>query len=215
MRSKRFNGMVVKPNEHPSSFLSCEKDMQTIIEKLFVEDAYYGTLLKALLCVNNKDVLLDSGDIINRNPAYLDKINKMTPKRLHDEGYVRTSPKIQFGENEEVKSYLLFTFNNFTPCPTNNHYKDCIVMIDIICHIDCWDIGNYRLRPIKIAGVIESILNKSRLSGIGTFDFLTCNEIVLSEELAGYCLIFSATHGNDDLIPEVDEDEKEQIIITN
>ena len=38
--------------------------------------------------------------------------------------------------------------------------------------------------------------------------FLLDDEITLSEELAGYCVMFTATHGNDDLIPEVDEDEE-------
>ena len=207
MRSKRFNGMVVQPGQHPSSFLSCEKDMEAIVQKLFVDDPTYSTLLKALLCVNTNDILLPNGGI-NRNPAYLEKINKMSPKKLHDEKYIRTSPKLTFGENEEVKSYLLFTFDNFTPCPTNDHYKDCVVMIDIICHTDYWDLGDYRIRPLKIAGIIETLLNKTRLSGIGTFEFAGCHEITLSEELAGYCVMFTATHGNDDLIPEVDEDEE-------
>ena len=52
------------------------------------------------------------------------------------------------------------------------------------------------------------LLNNTRLSGIGTFEFAGCHEITLSEELAGYCVMFTATHGNDDLIPEVDEDEE-------
>ena len=30
MRSRRYNGMIVAPGEHPSSFLSCEKDMEKI-----------------------------------------------------------------------------------------------------------------------------------------------------------------------------------------
>ena len=59
MRSRRYNGMIVAPSEHPSSFLFCEKDMEKIVEKLFVEDPYYSTLLKALLVVNTKDCFDD------------------------------------------------------------------------------------------------------------------------------------------------------------
>ena len=57
MRSKRFNGMVVQPGQYPSSFLSCEKDMEAIVQKLFVDDPTYSTLLKALLCVNTNDII--------------------------------------------------------------------------------------------------------------------------------------------------------------
>ena len=55
MRSKRFNGMVVQPGQHPSSFLSCEKDMEAIVQILFVDDPTYSTLLKALLEVSNNN----------------------------------------------------------------------------------------------------------------------------------------------------------------
>ena len=73
-------------------------------------------------------------------------------------------------------------------------------MIDILCHIDAWDIGNFRQRPLKIAGYIDGILNDNKLTGIGTLEFVGCNEIVLSENLAGYCLAYRAVHGDDDLI---------------
>ena len=73
-------------------------------------------------------------------------------------------------------------------------------MIDILCHTDYWDLGNYRLRPLKIAGFIDGILNNCKLSGIGTLNFIGCNELVLSENLSGYCLMYAATHGADDMI---------------
>ena len=33
--------------------------------------------------------------------------------------------------------------------------EDCTIMIDILCHTDCWDLGNYQIRPLKIAGYID------------------------------------------------------------
>ena len=196
--------------ELKSSFLSCEKDLETIIRKLFVDSSPYSDILKALLVINTPDVLTASGGI-NQNSEYLKKLKEMTVKQLREQGYIRIEPKLKFGENNEVKSYILITFDNFAPSG-NEYYRDCIVMIDIICHSDYWDLGNYRLRPFQIAGIIDGILDGSKLSGIGTFDFLGCNEIVLSEELAGYCLTYSATHGIDDLIKEADEDEQEEPI---
>ena len=195
--------------ELKSSFLSCEKDTETIIRKLFVDSSPYSDILKALLVINTPDVLTASGSI-NQNPEYLKKLKEMTLKQLRDQGYIRLEPKLKFGENNEVKSYILITFDNFSPTKSNEYYRDCIVMIDVICHSDYWDLGNYRLRPFQICGIIDGILDGTKLSGIGTFNFLGCNEIVLSEALAGYCLTYSATHGVDDLIKEADEDEQEE-----
>lgn len=198
-RSSRMNGYV---GNFESSFLSCEKDIETIIRKLFVDSKPYSEELKRLLVINTPDCLDDK-----TNQAYLDKLKLMTPAKLREEGYIRLEPKIMMGENEATKSYILISFDNFVPNSSNPYYRDCTVMIDIICPTDLWDIRNYRLRPIKIAGYVDAILNGSRLSGIGTFNFMGCNELVLSEELSGYCLTYSATHGVDDAIPEGGEDE--------
>ena len=45
------------------------------------------------------------------------------------------------------------------------------------------------------------MLNNARLSGIGTFQFLGCNELILDENWSGYTLLFEAIHGTDDKLP--------------
>lgn len=197
MRGSKMNGFR---GEFESSFLSCEKDTEAIIRKLFVDSKPYSDLLKRLLLINTSDCLNDM-----TNQTYIEKIKNTTIKDLKDQGYLRLEPKIKLQENADVKSYLVISFDNFVPNATNPKFRDCIVMIDIICHTDYWDVGNFRLRPLKIAGYIDGILNESRLSGIGTFQFAGCNEIVLSEELSGYCLMYTAVHGSDDLIPTSEE----------
>lgn len=190
MRGSKMNGYI---GEFKDSFLSCEKDSETILRKLFVDSRPYSDKLKKLLLVNTPDCL----DAVN--PEYDKKIRQTSIQELIEKQYVRFSPKLLLGENEEVKSYIRISFDHFTPSE-NDHYRDCVVEIDIICHPEYWDLGNFRQRPIKIMGYIDGILNKNKLSGIGTLNFMGANELVLDENLAGYCLMYSATHGNDDLI---------------
>ena len=71
----------------------------------------------------------------------------------------------------------------------------------MLCHTDCWDLGKFRVRPLKICGYIDAILNNARLSGIGTFQFQSCSQLVLDENLSGYSLAFEAIHGTDDVLP--------------
>ena len=193
MRGARMNGYV---GEFKSSFLSCEKDTEAIIKKLFVDSRPYSDELKRLLLINTKDCLDDK-----TNPVYNKKIAETSVGDLGEQGYIRLTPKITFGENEEVKSYLVISYDNFTPNDGNEYYRDCVIMIDILCHTDYWDLGTYRLRPLKIAGFIDGILNNCKLSGIGTLNFIGCNELILNENLSGYCLMYAATHGADDMIP--------------
>ncbi len=187
-------------SQFSSSFLSCEKDIEEILRKLFVSSKPYSDYLKRLLIINTKDCLDNE-----TSTTIQQKIADMNLAKLRQEGYIKLEPKIRFGENEEVKSYIIVSCDNFSPNATNPHYRDCTVTFDIICHTDYWDIGNYRVRPLKIAGYIDGILNKARLSGIGTFQFMGCNQLVLNETLSGYTLMYRAVHGNDDKI-DVEEE---------
>lgn len=187
-------------SQFSSSFLSCEKDIEEILRKLFVSSKPYSDYLKRLLIINTKDCLDNE-----TSTTIQQKIADMNLAKLRQEGYIKLEPKIRFGENEEVKSYIIVSCDNFSPNATNPHYRDCTVTFDIICHTDYWDIGNYRVRPLKIAGYIDGILNKARLSGIGTFQFIGCNQLILNDTLSGYTLMYRAVHGNDDKI-EVEEE---------
>lgn len=187
----------VYTNKFNSSFLSFEKDIETILRKLFIESNPYSEILKRLLVINTKDCLdnLDS-------PAIKEKLKNMSLAKLRQEGYIKLEPKIAMPEHEEVKSYIIVSCDNFSPNGENNpYYRDCTVNFTIVCHLDYWDLGNYRIRPLKIAGFIDGILNEAKLSGIGTFNFVGCDEVVYNEDLAGYTLIYRAVHGNDDKLP--------------
>lgn len=188
----------VNNNNFNSSFLSCEKDIETILRKLFVESSY-KEILKRLLVINTKDCLEVSTE------SALAALSKASLSNLIKEGYIRLEPKLEFGEHEEVKAYIIMSIDNYAPNATNPQFRDCTVNFDIICHTDYWNLGDYRLRPLKIAGYIDGILNECKLSGIGTFNFLACNELILNEDLSGYTLTYRAVHGSDDIIPSEEE----------
>ena len=187
--------VIMPASQFSSSFLSCEKDIEEILRKLFISSKPYSDYLKKLLVINTQDCL------DNKTSTTIEQtIDNMSLAKLRQEGYIKLEPKIPFGEHEEVKSYIIISCDNFTPNTTNPQYRDCTVTFDILCHTDYWDLGNYRVRPLKIAGYIDGILNKARLSGIGTFQFMGCNQLVLNETLSGYTLMYRAVHGNDDNI---------------
>ena len=185
-----------------SSFLSCEKDTELILKKLFFDNRPYSDMLKKLLVINTEDCI----DEKSKNAKhYQEFIDELSVKDLRKNGYIKLEPKLRFEEHEDVKSYILLSFDNFTPNATNPEYRDCTVTFDIICHTDYWDIQNYQLRPIKIVGYIDGILNETKLTGIGKFHFLGCNELILDENLSGYTLMYRAVHdvdGDDKIAPK-------------
>ena len=70
MRSERRYVNTKGGTKLESSFLSCEKDSESIIRKLFVESKPYNEEIKRLLLINTKDCIDD-----RTNQKYIDKID--------------------------------------------------------------------------------------------------------------------------------------------
>ena len=174
-----------------STFLSCEQDQETIWRRLFVESRPYSDHLKRLLVINAPNCLDE------RQQQYNEIISKTTVKELKDKKYIKAVPKLCFGEHEEVKSYIMLEFDDFIPTE-NPHYRDCTITFTIICHLDYWEMDDYKLRPHQIAGYIDGLLNDTKLTGIGTLQFLGASQVILNEYLGGIVLRYIATHGNED-----------------
>ena len=196
---------VVKIKPIYSSFLSCQTDLQKIIKTLFVTSKPYSDKLKRLLVINNPDCLDQS------RTDYQELIDSKPLSVLRKEGYVRTNPKIARGQFEEIKSYILVTFDNFSPNRVDPKFLDSTVNFDIICYDDEWDLEGFQQRPIVIAGYIDGILNSLtnenkalwdkrnnasniKLSGMGEYILIGCNLVVLNEDISMYTLSYRALH---------------------
>ena len=177
-----------------SSFLSCEKDAEEIVKRLFVSSQPYSDQLKRLLMINTKDCLDES------NNNYTEIARNTSVKELFEKQYISLMPKINRKEHEEVKNYIILTFDEFVGTD-NPEYRDCRVIFDVVCPADNWMLVDYQTRPLKIIGIIDGIMNQAKLSGIGELQFLNCVQFKFNEELMGYSLTYIATHGNDDNLP--------------
>lgn len=190
-----------------SSFLSCSKDAESIVKALFVKSRPYSDRLKRLLIINNPDCLDQSKE------QYQKLIDSKPLSVLRKEGYIRTNPKIARKEFENIKSYILITFDNFSPNRIDPKFMDCTINFDIICYDDEWDLQNFQERPIMIAGYIDGILNSLtndnkvawqnkgnniKLSGMGEYYFLGLNLGVLNEDISMYTLSYRALHFTQD-----------------
>lgn len=180
-----------------SSFLSCEKDTELILRKLFIESRPYSDILKRLLVVQAPDALDKNYDV-----------SGYSLKRLLDEQYINLDPLIKLPEHDQIKSFIGLHFDNFTPNATNPEFRDCMIHIDVLCHHDYWDLGNYRQRPFKILGYIDGLMNNSKLTGIGQINFVGCSKALVGDQWSAFALTYMAIHGSDDqLLLEEDDEE--------
>ena len=161
-----------------SSFLSVDKDMSIITDYLMKNDR-----LKKLLHYTTKDCLDRPRLTDDETLELFGKNIKIVPKLYVD---------------NSVLNYIIVSFDNFTTNRTNPEFRDNIIEFDIICHFDQWQLTDFQLRPYKIAAEIDSMLDGQRLTGIGKLEFLGANQMILTDEYAGLCLMYSAIHGEED-----------------
>ena len=178
-------------NDFKSSFFSYEKNMELIIKKLFVDNPSYSDNLKRLLVINKPDCLTQG------NAAYDDLIKQYSVGRLKKEGYIRTVPKLDLKEHEDIKSYIIINMDDFTPT-SNNEYRDCTITFFIFSLYDCAEMDNYEYRPIKIAGYIDGIMNDAKIAGIGKLKFMGAQHVPLNEYWGGIALMYLSTHGEEE-----------------
>ena len=169
--------MVIKSPEPKSSFLSTEKDMNLIVSAMIKNER-----LKRLLHYTSADALNRKNLTEDETLELFGKNIKIVPKLIVD---------------KSVLNYVIISFDNFVPSG-NPDFRDNIIEFDIICHFDQWNLKDFALRPYKIAAEIDSMFNGKHLTGIGELNFLGANQIILTDEFAGLCLMYSAVHGEED-----------------
>ena len=175
-----------------SSFLSVEKDLSIVTDMILKNDN-----LKKLLYHTTPNAL---------------KMRNLT----EDEAFsmfgknIKIIPKLSV--DGSVLNYIIVSFDNFTGNRTNPEFRDNVIEFDIICHFDQWQLTDSQLRPYRIAAEIDSMLDGKKLTGIGTLEFLGANQIILTDEFAGLCLMYNAIHGEEDKKKMLNPMSEEQMI---
>ena len=161
-----------------SSFLSINKDLDIIIKRMLKNER-----LQKLLYYTTSRPLDQKALTEDQQIELLQNNIKIIPKMYID---------------GSVLNYIIIDFDNFIPNRTNPEFRDNIISFTIICHFDQWNLGDFDLRPYRIAAELDTLFNNTHLTGIGTLQFLGCNQQLVNHEFAGLSLNYVAIHGEED-----------------
>lgn len=179
--------MKINTYEYPkSSLLGMPKDASIIMNRI----------------LSNQDVL----KLLNYNTRDWKKRPDITGdiiKEMFDTKQISSVPKIKIDKIE--KTYLRLIYGTTVRNSTNPEFRDNTFGIDIICHYDNWDLGDFELRPYRIAGEIDAMLDKTHLTGIGELEFISCVPYIYDEEFAGVTLTYLAIRGHEDEVHPLNE----------
>lgn len=167
MMVTRDSGMFLK-----SSFNSVEKDLAYITQKISENES----LMKLLVLKEN-----DTKPLSAKEKKEILKNN------------IRIVPKLS-DFNTDVESYIVISFDNFTQNNENPEYRDKILIFDIICHLDTWNMDDFKLRPYKILGHLDMMFNKKSLDGTCTINFMGANVLSSNESISGITALYSVIY---------------------
>lgn len=169
---------IVNYLQPKSSFLSVDKDMNLIVNRILENER---------LC---KMLYYSSADALKRRELTEKEKLSMFGKNI------KIVPKLTV--DNEVLQYLCIGFSNFITNPTNPEFRDHTIEFDIICHFDQWTLGDFALRPYKIAAELDTMFDKKKFAGIGLLEFVGATPIMLTDEFGGLCLMYRTVNGEDD-----------------
>lgn len=169
---------IVNYLQPKSSFLSVDKDMNLIVNHILENER---------LC---KMLYYSSADALKRKELTEEEKLSMFGKNI------KIVPKLTV--DNEVLQYLCIGFSNFITNPTNPEFRDHTIEFDIVCHFDQWTLGDFALRPYKIAAELDTMFDKKKFAGIGLLEFVGATPIMLTDEFGGLCLMYRTVNGEDD-----------------
>lgn len=183
--------MKIENYQFPSSsFLSIEKDYSLIVNKMIENQR-----LMKLLYYNTKDALKQP----DLNGA---QIREVLEKNIS------IVPKITI--DNEMPNYIVINFDNFSTNDENPAFRDNLIIFDIVCHLDLWSLGDFQLRPYKIAGELDYLFADKRLTGIGKIEFLASQQISVAPDIMCISLMYRTVHGNEDKINMLNQNDWEK-----
>ena len=169
---------IVNYLQPKSSFLSVDKDMNLIVNRILENERLCKMLYYSSADALKRDALTEEQKL-----SLLGKNIKIVPKLTVD---------------NEVLQYLCIGFSNFITNPTNPQFRDHTIEFDIVCHFDQWTLGDFALRPYKIAAELDTMFNNRKFAGIGLLEFVGATPIMLTDEFGGLCLMYRTVNGEDD-----------------
>ena len=180
--------MKANTYEYPkSSFLGLAKDTALIVDKIIKNQ----NVLK-LMYYNKPNVLVDPS---------VPFVTQAQIKELFTNGQITNVPRIKV--NPYKDSYLIITFDSFTPNASNPFYRDHVVEIKVLCNYDYWPLLDYEIRPYRLAGEIDAMLNGAKLTGIGELNFMYADENLYDNIMGGVTLKYLAVRGHEDEVNTV------------
>ena len=172
--------MKIENYQYPkSSFLSVNKDLNIIVNKILSNER-----LQKLLYYTHSNPLRGEDLTEDQKLSLMGRNIKITPKIMID---------------TEAINYIIITFDRFRPNKTNPEFRDNTIIFTIICPLDQWELGDFDLRPYRIAAELDSMLNDKRLTGIGLLEFAGGEQVMTSDGLhGGIAVAYTTIHGEED-----------------
>lgn len=103
--------------------------------------------------------------------------------------YITLVPLIP--KEEEVKSYLIISFDDFTPIEATHKGMDYMMTIDVLCHKELWMMDGLCPRPYLIMDELKKEFHMAKLDTWGPAVFMGASNLLMNDNYMGFTMMFA------------------------
>lgn len=173
-------------------FNNIEFDKRQVFEKLLVKDPIIANQVKSLLVIPHEDCLTNIDNYKNDLKTY-------NLRKLKEDKYITLVPRITPNFNSEVQCFIIVTSNYITPTD-NPCFYSYVLNVYCMCQFDAWNLDNFQERPLKLAGIVNGLLDNEKLSNIGRLEWKNTTMLTVDSNVGGYVSSFLLIQGEDDVL---------------
>lgn len=133
----------------------------------------------------------------------LEPITQQDRLSLIKDKYITLVPYLP--KEEEVKSYLIISFDDFSPTVGTDKAMDYTMSIDVLCHRDLWTMSGLCPRPYLIMNEIKKEFHMAKLDTWGPAVFVGAPSLVANDSYMGFSMLFSMSALEITTIQETEE----------
>jgi hypothetical protein len=133
-----------------------------------------------------KLVSIDNPNALNQSPS--DNFYSLFNERLF------LKPKVNMPTSEEETYICIYMGRAERAGGTSKNHNDIPIVIDIMTHLNLWDLEDNKIRPYRIVDIIYDNFMETKVKSVrGNLEFNNAELIRYNEKFMGYRMFFMYT----------------------
>lgn len=140
------------------------------------------------------------GDEVIRKLVFQDSnnaLNMLPPAPEEVEDYITVAPIYEFQDKSNLaRNTMINIYVAEWQSDEDIASGSGVIRVNVVCNVDHWRLVDNKIRPLALADRVIELLEGKKFSISNPLHFDTLEELIITKQMTGYALIFTATDGS-------------------